>query len=137
MTRTTAGKSILIGTLVGAVLLPIISAICAAIALKTGFSPETVTTCASACAFASAFVGAFISSRMSGEPLSGAASSGIIVLILLVSALISGGSKGIFTVPIAAFAGGLAAFFLSGVKRKKAKVQKANTKIKKKKVARR
>ncbi len=129
MTRKTAGTSILIGTAAGAVLMPAAAAACAVAALKSGSSAETVTACAALCAFASAFASAFIASKLSGNPLIGAASSGIILLALLVFALIAGESEGIFTVPLASLAGGIAAFFLSGVKRKKS----AKPKIKAKK----
>lgn len=121
MTRKTAGTSILIGTAVGAALMPAAAAICAAVALKSGSSAETVTACAAFCAFISAFASAFTASKLNGNPLIGAASSGIILLALLVFALITGESEGIFTVPLAALAGGLTAFFLSGTKRKKSK----------------
>jgi len=119
MGKMSSVKSILIGTLVGCVMLPITAALCAVGTLKSGDALEAVSVCAAVCAFASGFAGAFTAARLSGNSLMAAAVCGILTAVLLVSALIFSDGKGMFITPLAMLAGGGTAFLLSGVKRKR------------------
>ncbi len=114
-------KSILIGTLTGGVMLPIAAALCAVGTLKSGDALEAVSVCAAVCAFASGFGGAFTAARLSGNSLIGAAVGGILTAVLLISSLIFSDGNGMFTSPLAMLAGGVSAFLLSGIKRKKSR----------------
>lgn len=124
MAKTTTVKSIVLGTLSGLVLLPILAVLCTFFTLKNGSVNSTADVCAIICSLLAGIVSSVITVKLSKNSSYGLVSSLIIGAVLLLSSTVFSKNSITFSNAIAVIAGGVLVYLYFRLKKKKPRKSK-------------
>ncbi len=124
MAKTTTVKSIILGTLSGLVLLPILAVLCTFFTLKNGSVNSTADVCAIICSLLAGIISSVITVKLSKNSSYGLVSSLIIGAVLLLSSTVFSKNSITFSNAIAVIAGGVLVYLYFRLKKKKPRKSK-------------